>query len=330
MQKRFGLVVRADEGGLASLSWDFYKHLEPTKTLVVLSKMPGMPDRFPGAVVCRQGLPNLAQIEEFLDGLDVIMTFEKPYNWNLFKRAKKKGIKTILVPNYEWTDENPPEEPDLYICPSKLDFDLVNQENKVYLPIPIDREMFPFKLRKNADIFVFNNGHGGSLGRNGLKELLEAIAMVSSRIPRFIINSQVPVEGGILDSRVTFHCGNLIKEKLYSEGDVFLFPHKFDGLSLPIQEAMSSGMPIISTNLYPFNTYLPKELLFEPDGQTWAKMAEGKRTVEKAVLRPRNIAEKIEEWVGQDITKYSKEMNKLAEEWSWNNQKDNWIKIIEQ
>ncbi len=330
--KKLGICVRADNGGLASISEDFVKYLQPEKTLVALGNYENHLEKFKGGIVCDQlGIPTNEQIDKFLEGLDVILTFETPYNWNLFKKAKEKGIKTILVPNYEWTTAKAPIEPDLYACPSKLDYDIFKGEGKnaVYMPIPIDREKIPFKLRRQALKFVFNNGHGGSMGRNSAREMMEAISMVKMPHIEFIIRSQVQIENSLVDNRVHFG-GETRRENLYEEGDVFIFPHKFDGLSLPIQEAMASGMPIIATDFYPYNEILPKELLIKPDGIGQGKLCENCRTIDIHFISPRVLAEKINEIAGKDITELSKQMNRLAEEISWNKLKDKWQELINQ
>ena len=316
---RWGLVARLDDGGLGSLSLDFYKYLEPTKVLGINGSYENHPNKFPNCIVAEMGIPTLAQIDEFLKDLDLILTFESPYNWNLISEAKKRGIKSVIIPNYEWTTNIPPVEPDLWLCPSKLDLKIFKDEgrNAEYLPIPTDRTKIPFRLRTKAKTFVFNNGHGGSIGRNSAREMIEAISRVKSDV-KFIVRSQVQINNMLNDGKTTFQFGENKKEGLWNEGDVFVFPHKFDGLSLPIQEAMAAGMPIITTDFFPHNEYLPKKFLFAPDDVGRAKLCEECREIEMCYIYPRLLAEKIDEVAGMDITETSLEMNRLAEEQSWN------------
>jgi len=323
---KIGLVARCDNSGLGTLSQDFYKHLPISKTLVVQTNYENYPERFKGGIVCERGIPSLEEIEEFLEGLNLVLTFETPYNYNLLTKAKEKGVKTIIIPNYEWAE---PEDkmiakPDLFLCPSKLDYDEM-PEPKKYLPIPIDREKFPFKLRTKAETFVFNNGHGGFGGRNSLAEFLQAIPLIKSDV-KFIIRSQVFFQS-VNDTRVKIEMGEIEHKKLWEEGDVFVFPHKFDGLSLPIQEALSAGYPIISTNIYPHNTYLPKELLFEPETMAEIKVY---RKIEAAIISPVKLANKIEEWANKNITEFSKKSNELAEKWSWKNLLPEYLKVFKE
>lgn len=334
MEKKFrlGLVARCDDSGLGSLSQDFYKYLETDKVLTIYGKYSNHPERFPNAIICNQGLPSLEDIQNFLKDIDVLITFETPYNWNLISEAKKKGVKTVIIPNYEWTTENPPVEPDLWLCPSKLDFKIFSEEGKKseYLPIPIDRTKIPFKLRTKADTFVFNNGHGGSIGRNSAREMLETIARCQNVAvnPKFIVRSQVQLDAMLKRPNVRFEFGEKPKEELFAEGDVFVFPHKFDGLSLPIQEAIAAGMPVITTDFFPFNDMLPKELLFPYDDMAKARLDDDVREINIHFISPRDLAKKIEEMAHTDITELSKKMNELAESMSWFNLKDKYVELL--
>lgn len=168
---QIGGVMRCDSGGLSTLSYDFWKHiLDIKKELVVLSGIRDNPYLYPKAIVC-ENRPTLKEIDNFLEDINVVLAFETPYNWNVFAKAKEKGIKTILIPMYEWSDVIMPVIPDLILCPSKLDLQTFNgyPTRVEHLPIPVDREEIPFKLRTKAETFVFNNGGGGTGGRNGMK-----------------------------------------------------------------------------------------------------------------------------------------------------------------
>ena len=329
---RIGIVARIDKGGLANMTDDFWKHIpEITKQLVIPAN--NVEDDFNlylKGIICN-GFPTLDKIDKFLKDIDIVLMFETPYNWNIISLAEKRGIKTVLIPNYEWSNPNPPIHPDLYLCPSLLDKDIYKKKHKSkYLPIPVDRKLIPFKLRKKARTFIFNNGHGGTGGRNGVQALLEAIPMVKAKDIKFIIRSQVNLPP-IDDDRVEIKLGSITKKAdLFKEGDVFLFPHMFDGLSLPIQEALSAGMPVISTNFYPHNIYMPKEWFFEADGFKKGRVAEIAREIDVAIINPEKLAEKIDEWAGKDITKDSKRANEIAEEISWDNLYEEYIKVFKE
>jgi len=326
---RIGIIARVDNGGLANQTYDYWKHItEITKALVILTSGKQQDVlRYPEQILC-EGFPTLEQIDAFLKDIDIVMAFETPYNWNIFSMAKERGIKTILTPNYEWTEEHPPIHPDLYLCPSLLERDIYEHYPTMseYLPFPIERKLFPFKLRKKADTFVFNNGHGGTKGRNGLVALLQAIPLVKSDV-KFIIRSQVPIPT-IQDERVDTRQGDVDRTELFKEGDVLILPRMFGALSLPTWEAVSSGMPVLSTNLYPFNKILPKDWFFEPEMIEQGRTASVNRVIDIAVVSPIKIAEKIDEWAHKDITEDSKKANEIAVDISWEALHDKYIKLF--
>lgn len=331
MAKKIGLMARVDDGGLATLTQDFWKHLpQITRTMsVIVQGRNNDHYRFPKTFLS-EGYPSLGIIDEFLQDIDIVLALETPYNWNIFSKAKERGIKSILMPMYEWTQPKVPIHPDLYLCPSRLDYDIYKEEgNAKYLPVPVDRKELPFNKRTKAKTFLFNNGGGGSKGRNGASELLQAIPQVKSDV-RFIINSQIPIQG-IRDNRIEVRLGSVPnKADLFKEGDVFLFPHKFNGLSLPIQEALSCGMPVLSTDIYPHNDYLPQKWLFEHNGLHKGKAVQMGRDIDIARLDPKKIAEKIDEYANKDISKDSERANKIAKKLSWENLKPKYNKLFEE
>lgn len=297
------LIARADNTGLGTCSWELANHVHFDQILLVKRKFDWFPNRFYNVV------------EKIT--ADKVVAIETAYDWNVFK-----GRKSILVPMYECTPHPFPVQPDLVIAPSLLDAKFY--EGSTFIPFPVNREKLPFKERKQANVFVHNTGHGGLGSRNGTKDLLDAMQFVKSDI-KLIINTQTPFTTTDPRVEVRIHDSRDYWEN-WGEGDVFIFPEKFNGLSMPIQEAMSVGMPVMSTDRYPFNAYLPKEFLIQ------VSRYERKRisiTFQSAVIDPKDIASKIDEWAGKDISKYSQQMNELAQGLSWDNLKETWKSAIQ-
>ncbi len=325
---KIGLVARCDDSGLGVMTFDFFRNFIVEKVLIVSSAYKGYPDRYDGyeltkTRVCQMGTPTLEDIDWLLEDMDMVVTIETPYNWNIYSRAKEKGVKSVLITMYEWTPKKAfiPTEPDLYLCPSTVDFESIEGENKVYLPTPVNRKLVPFKQRDQAKTFIFNNGHGGWGGRNSISEFFQALPFVKSDV-KFKVRSQVPFDGAVNDSRVEVFEGEMNYEQLWQEGDIYIHLHKFDGLSLPLNEALSAGFPIIALDKKPHNEYLPKELLVKPLA-TPTIMIAGEtvgREVEAAVMNPVDIAEmidKVANMSNDEIINLSKTSDKLAESISW-------------
>lgn len=321
---RIGIIARCDNGGLGIMAFDFFRNVMVEKVLVISSSYENYHDRFDGYVgtrpiICSRGMPALDEIDDFLEGMDVVVAFETPYNWNIFARAKERGIKTVLIPMYEWTPENDqiPVMPDLFLCPSELDYREM-PEPKKFLPTPINRAIIPYKRRSAAKTFLFHNGHGGFGGRNALDVLMQAIPLVKSDV-EFIIRSQVPFQP-INDTRIIAQQGEVNYEDLWKEGDIYLHLHRWDGLSLPLNEAMAAGIPVIAPDFFPHNAFLPKELLVPIEATARGSLTEGYRKIDMYVFSPVKVAEMIDKVAAMSvdqIQQLSDEVDVQASKWSW-------------
>lgn len=323
-ESKIAFIARADNSGLGTMSWEFANHIPFEKVLVIKNGVYQVfPERFPNARVAHKDKISTNDIDWLLDGVTHLLTIETPYDYLFWKKARDKGVKIVFIPMYECVADRLPIYPDLYICPSKLDFDVMPKPKKL-LSTPINRNRLPFKQRNKANVFLHNAGHGGITGRNGTSELLAAIPMIKEDV-KVIINTQRPINYS--HPKVEIRVGNFENYwDLWQEGDVFVFPHKFDGLSLPIQEALSVGMPVLSTAIYPFTTWLPQDWFILPEDVVKAKPA--LREIDYAIVTPKAIADKIDEWAGKDISKDSIQADTLARRLDWKELKDKYIQMI--
>lgn len=301
--KLIGSIVLATEQGLGYLAKDFYDS--------------GLIDRvYVQTHTTRKNhyewYPDRGSKEELLE-CDVLLFFETPFDYELVKKAREKGIKTVLMVMYECTNIKLSYLFDLILTPSDLDQQYYPQGKRVTVPNP---DWIRWKLREKAEVFVHNAGNGGLGGRNGTKELLEAMKYVKSPI-KLVVRSQVPIKE-YDDPRIEYQF-NVDRKDLWNEGDVFIFPEKFNGLSLPIQEAYASGMAVMCGDRFPMNTWLPKELLIPvSDYKTESISVE----FQSAVFEPKVIAECIDNWYNKDITKYSVLGKNWADKNSWTIQRE--------
>jgi glycosyltransferase involved in cell wall biosynthesis len=136
---------------------------------------------------------------------------------------------------------------------------------------------------------------------------------------RFIIYSWEPLEGELpKDERL------IIKPlqfenywQAWREGDVLVYPQDYNGISLPVVEALASGLGVISTDIYPFNEYLPKELLFKPVEMYTTRAASRLMPTSAARINPSTIAALINRWAGLDISEFSRYGKTWAMKHSW-------------
>jgi len=310
-QIKIGLIARDNNRGLGVQSWEFYKHIKPEKTLVLeIDGEQNYPQRYPDARFCESRISQ-EDIDWLLDGIDLVLTFEDMYNWDIIPQARKKGVKTVIQLNYEWLRPSS-GIPDLYLAPSIWNYEKI-PEPKKYLPCPVNRELLPFQLRKRAKVFFHNAGDGrAAYGRDGTDIVLKAIPLVKSNV-KFIINAQYGLER-IRDNRVEWRIKDYENYWEGIEGDVYLYPRRYGGLSLKLNEAMSKGLVPIMIDCPPVNTFLPKELLIKPRKlleifiQQWVKWYD---------ISPQDLAQRIDKIANKDITEYSQLSNHIAENWSW-------------
>lgn len=321
---KLGFIARADNSGLGTMSWEFSRHLPFEKILVVKNGVYAIfTERFPRARVVHKDRIEKEDIDWLLDGITHLLAIETPYDYEIFRLARQKCIRTVLIPMYECMGETLPVNPDLFLCPSTLDFKLMPRPKK-YLPVPVDRSRLPFRQRRHAKVFLHSVGHGGIMGRNGTSELLAAIPMVKSDV-KFIIRSQKAFDYS--HPKVELRVGNFENYwDLWSEGDVFVFPHKFDGLSLPIQEALSVGMPVLSTAMFPFLGWMPEHWFIPAIEIVQAKPA--LRMIDYALVEPEQIAKKIDEFANTDITEASRTADELAKALDWKVLKERYLQVI--
>lgn len=266
---------------------------------------------------------NQFESKKFFDKLSSIIIFENAFgSWNVVANAKRQGIKFILVPMYEWTPKPLPVEPDLVICPSLIEIDYFKQYRHIHIPIPApDNRDIPFKLRVEARTFVHNAGHGQVGYAKGTPEVLEAMSHVRSPI-RLIVRGQTR-EKRIDElfqkyrnySNIEIQYGEHEYSSLFSTGDVYINAERYNGLSLPLQEAFSSGMMVMTSNRFPANTWLPNEPMIRVSG--YHRHRVNQTDFDMATIDPIDIAETIDKWYGKDITSFSLQGKKWAEENSW-------------
>lgn len=256
---------------------------------------------------------NLASVTsegDLLNKLTHLIIFETPFDWKIIPRARELGVKVILIPMYECTRYPFVYEPDEIWCPSELDYQFYKskgKENLKLIQIPVEVK---WKLREKARVFVHNAGNGGLGGRNGTMELIHAMKHVKSPI-KLIIRTQT-IDFKCDDPRVEIRYGTTPYESLWKEGDVFIFPEKFNGLSLPLQEAYASGMLVMCGARFPMTTWLPNEPMIPVSSYHKENIAV---EFDCAEYSPEVIAETIDSWYNKDI----KEFSLKGKEWGINN-----------
>jgi len=115
---KIGMIVRADVTGLGMHTQDWVNNLPIDKVLVVWGQKEFYPNIYAHKemLVAKMGQPSLKEIDWLLKDIDIVLTIETPYNWSLISKAKEKGVKSVIAPNYEWIPKIVPAQPDLWLC----------------------------------------------------------------------------------------------------------------------------------------------------------------------------------------------------------------------
>jgi len=271
---RIGLIARADSRGLGIQTKSFHDAMHPAKTLVVdcpsQQPLPVRRDWYPGAQWVHR-LPTAADLETFLDGVDVVYTAETGYGHHLWDIANRRGIKTVLHANYEFLNRH--DQPTVWAAPSLWH---IGQwpHGTIHLPVPIEVDRFPDTQKpSSAKRFLHIVGrptfdHDRSpLHRNGTVDAIKALQRVSADIEVTFRCQQAGYVEALLEQhpvgvKVTVETGDTPNYwDNYTGFDALIMPRRFGGLCLPVNEALGAGMPVIMTDINPNNTWLPEEWL---------------------------------------------------------------------
>jgi glycosyltransferase involved in cell wall biosynthesis len=216
----------------------------------------------------------------------------------------------------------------MILCPSLLDKQYY-PDRSTHIPVPFEGE---WKRRGKITTFVHNSGNGGLRGRNGTKEFVAALTYLDSDCDVIIrTQSDYPTHKDIPLTKATveIRSGDADHSSLYSEGEAFVFPEKFNGLSLPLQEAYASGMVVLATNRFPNYTWLPSKHLIPTRGFCETRIAPHLQRFSEAIVNPIDIAVKMDEAFGTDAGDYSEmARSRVEDEFSWKVLKSRYMELI--
>lgn len=337
---RVGTICYATTQGLGVLAKSFYD--AGIITDVIVFRHPHR-DRPSHMEWYPEGTPELRSrpfggpaVDEFLTRVDVVLFFETPFDWSFLLLCRDRDVPTILIPMHEWYPENPPHQFDKIISPSLLDQDYFPGSS--FIPIPVDPSRW--KQRTKAVRFLHNGGHLGCREHKGTRQLLEAVPRLDSTL-QLTIRSQNArglrsIVQEALNSRefpnLRIELGEIPYKDLWEGYDVLVAPEKFNGISLPLIEARTEGMLVITTDRYPMSTWLPNERkgpLIPVSSERKARTTGGHLEFTESIVDPQDIAQMMNDWHNRDISDYSLSGRQWAEENSWDALKPRYVEELE-
>lgn len=273
---RVGIIARADATGLGIQSRNWVRLLNPDKVIVINSRPFNGNDQHMEWYAGRRnafridGFIKQNEINPILDNIDVLLTFEIPYNYSLLNVARARGIKVIIQNNWEFTDYlRQPELPLPDILLNHSYWHLKDQEKlwpniTEYSPTPIFIEDYAIIREQNRakfgkPRFLHIAGRQTYEDRNGTLDLIEAIKLIPPEVEfELVIKSQTTNIPHIDDDRVVVSGDAPADEKeLYRWYDAVIMPRRYGGACLPMNEALAAGLPVIMTDIDPNNKILP-------------------------------------------------------------------------
>ncbi len=199
------------------------------------------------------------------------------------------------------------------------------------LRVPINREKLKFREIKEIKTLFHIIGRPTANDRNGTLQFVE----LSKRLPdyNYIAYLQPPtdyrakeyfreVDIALKSSNVKVITNVPNYEDLYSEGDLLILPRKYGGLCLPMQEALSCGIPVIMTDVSPNRDLLPAEWLCQSSLQGSFFAHRDIDFYKADVDSLKSIVENL------DIVEANKKANEIAEKLSWENMKDEYNRVL--
>ncbi len=257
---RLGLLARAENRGLGIQTADFFRHLHPTKTLVVDTSAHARPqdiyplhvERFPGsrlAVLEGGSLHPTEAVGWLLDDIDLLFAAETFYDPDLLDRARSRGVRTVCQANREfWNPAHP--QPDQIVVPT--DWRIDEMPGARLLPHGVDRSRFAYEHRTHCRAFVHVAGHPAMGDRAGTRLVLRALPHLPAGMRVILRSQQALPTPPSTSATVEVHAGTLADSlDLYAGADVLVAPRRFGGQSLPVNEALSLGMPVIALDRDP-------------------------------------------------------------------------------
>ena len=261
---RWGLIARSEtDRGLGIQTHAMFEHLRPDKTLVVINKKSGFdshPENYPGATFVNLQIgPHKNSLDEetvrdWWQGLDVVVSVETLYDWDLVEWARADGIRTIVHGNPEfWMASNP--QPTLWIWPTTWRAEHLPKGPLVPVPVP-DVPFVALEPTEGPLRALHVAGNGAMGDRNGTTTLAAARIDRLKNI-KLTVSSQVPIPN--MTSRVTPPVEN--RWDLYKGQHLLVLPRRYGGLCLPALEAMASGLAVLMSDCSPNQMWEPVYLM---------------------------------------------------------------------
>jgi hypothetical protein len=266
-------ILRCDNGGLGNISREIVRHLTPERVLLVdlhgSGRGPCDPAPFdlPEIDLYRTdflgGLNAVALDWITSEGVDVLFGMEVWYEGyelagqGILARAHNNGLRSVLYAMPElspWcVDSGLRPRPHTFAVPTAWRLDTMPHGTTV-LPLPVARDRLPFTHRSQV-ASLYHVAAPAMLDRNGTDLFLTALPFVTEEVFVTIRNSSdrglvIPrcrADVEVIDKPAD-HYWQIVPDHV----DLLVQPRRYGGLSLPVQECASLGIPTLLLDSDPY------------------------------------------------------------------------------
>jgi 1,2-diacylglycerol 3-alpha-glucosyltransferase len=195
-----------------------------------------------------------------------LLIFNEQRDWDIILRCLDLDIPIGAYVDY-YTIETKPFFwlYDFVLCNTKRHYDVYKEHPQAFfIPWGTDVDEFaPIRTSASTEPLTFFHSCGVSPNRKGTEQVIKAFRAITADV-KLVIHSQIPWEKdfpGLIslvkeDPRITLIEKTIGPPGLFHLGDVYVYPTILEGIGLTITEALSCGMPVITTDNPPMNEFI--------------------------------------------------------------------------
>jgi glycosyltransferase involved in cell wall biosynthesis len=200
--------------------------------------------------------------------IDLVLFNEQRW-WGAVIGSRRMGVSTVAYVDYYTADTVPLFH--LYdgiLCNTKRHYSVFKNFPEAHFvawgsAINLFKPGPRWGSRQKDVIFFHSAGLGGPNDRKGTGKLIEAFCQVNGPA-RLIIHSQIALQDFPKDwkeqidrnSAITVIEGTIKPPGYFARGDLYVYPTRLEGIGLSLVEALSCGLPVITTNNAPMNEFV--------------------------------------------------------------------------
>jgi glycosyltransferase involved in cell wall biosynthesis len=262
---KLGIIARAEDRGLGIQTWEACRHLNPERVLLVIppwDRDRQHPDRYNDFdTLTVEWLPgyrlNERTTRSWLSGLDAVYTAETVYDLNLPSWAKEARCKVVVHGNPEMTHRRIKRTPVTWWAPTSWQLDSLPEGARV-VPMPVATDRTTTRSPSDRIRFLHVVGRQAEGDRAGTKVVASAVRHLHAPAVVKIrgLDAMPPVRSHSSKVDVDWRINTEPNYwDLYRDVDVLIAPRRYGGLSLPTQEALAAGIPVVMTDCPPNDTW---------------------------------------------------------------------------